>query len=852
MSLVGCHAFAQSIGNCSQRVVAGSLTTDAGDGGPATEAQFFYPADVARDKSGNLYIADKGNNRVRIVTPDGKIRTFAGTGVQGSSGDQGPAQSAQLNQPVRVAVGPAGEIYILEKNRVRRVRRDGVIETAAGTGYGGFAGDGGAATAAKLRGPTAIAVDPSGNLYIADAENGRVRRVNPAGTITTVAGSGKKRPTSTGDGQPAATAFLDRLQALAAGADGTVYLITDSQIHSVGADGILRAVAGTAVGGLTPADGVVATSARLSGTFSLSLDSSGRVAFTSQFLNFETVFTIDTDGKLKRIVDTAVGAGLLLEADGTVTRSTPNQIVANYAPAPPTSSGAPNDSTVLAGRPPAANPTDPVQGLTGGFWSLSGLATDSAGNIYITDSNAGKVRKLSPTGLLSTVAGKGGWWNGSPDGTNALQAEVAYPVAPAVSPAGEVYYSELYRYRVRKVSGDGTIVTVAGNGNYPVPALFVEGQKAVNVAISAGSLAFDPAGNLYISDPSSDVIWRVTADGILHKAASVFTGAVGQPAYLAVDPSGTIWFLLHRGSETHLWRFDEDGKAQDVRSVPFLNSDMFPPPFSIDAAGNLYFVQSEALYKVPPAGPVGGVANVAGYRTPIILDPSGNLYVADQQRLRLVEAPGATSCTPSLLPYIPASGIVNAASYGLNNSDLAPGTLITIFGQLVGPATPAGGVVEGGKFQTSAGGTQVWINDTPAPVIYASATQTTAIIPFDASENDHASVQLSVNGYLSNKTYVQLADAAPGIFTQDASGRGAGSILNQDYSINSPSNPADKGSVVMVYLTGLGVLNPRSPMASWLLEHRSTPRRFRRKSTRLLPTYSTRARRQGWLPESAR
>jgi len=230
--------------------------------------------------------------------------------------------------------------------------------------------------------------------------------------------------------------------------------------------------------------------------------------------------------------------------------------------------------------------------------------------------------------------------------------------------------------------------------------------------------------------------------------------------------------------------------------------------FSIDATGNLYFVQSEALYKVPPSGPVGVVANVPDDRTSVVFDPSGNLYVADQQRLRLIEASGAASCTPSLLPYIPLGGIVNAASYSLTNSGLAPGTLVTIFGQLVGPATPAGGVVESGKFQTSAGGTQVWINDTPAPVIYASATQTTAIIPFDASENEYASVQLSVNGFLSNRTYVQLADAAPGIFTQDASGKGAGSILNQDYSINSPSNPADKGSVVMVYLTGLGALEP--------------------------------------------
>jgi DNA-binding beta-propeller fold protein YncE len=174
----------------------GTITTVAGtgvagfsgDGGPATSAQLNLPYGIAVDLAGNLYIADLNNSRVRRVTPDGAIQTYAGSGGQGSSGDGGPATSAQMLEPRNVAVDAAGNLYISEfgGNRVRKVTPDGRIATAAGTGIAGYSGDGNPATMAQLAFPAGLAVDRQGDLYIADSQNQRIRKVLPSGQISTV------------------------------------------------------------------------------------------------------------------------------------------------------------------------------------------------------------------------------------------------------------------------------------------------------------------------------------------------------------------------------------------------------------------------------------------------------------------------------------------------------------------------------------------------------------------------------------------------------------------------------------------------------------------------------------------
>jgi NHL repeat len=198
----------------------------SGDGGPAIEARLWAPHGVAVRPDGSILIADTDNDRVRLVTPGGTISTIAGTGAHGYSGDGGPATAADLEEPFGVAPFPGGAFLIVSGNRVRKVGADGTISTVAGTGEAGYTGDGGPARLARLNAPHNVAVLPDGGFLIADAGNNRVRRVLPAGMITTVAGTGVAG--FSGDGGSPTSAQLNTPKAVAAFADATGYLIGDA------------------------------------------------------------------------------------------------------------------------------------------------------------------------------------------------------------------------------------------------------------------------------------------------------------------------------------------------------------------------------------------------------------------------------------------------------------------------------------------------------------------------------------------------------------------------------------------------------------------------------------------------
>jgi len=175
-------------------LVAGGLSADLqpGDGAPATKAALQHPSYLVLDTVGNLLFTDFLDNRIRKVNREGVITTIAGTGSAGFRGDGGPATAAKLNFPTGLAIDADGNLYVSDanNNRVRRIDRDGVITTVAGNGVAGFGGDGGPATAAKLNAPAGLAFDGAGNIYIADQGNDRVRRVDLDGVITTVGGHG--------------------------------------------------------------------------------------------------------------------------------------------------------------------------------------------------------------------------------------------------------------------------------------------------------------------------------------------------------------------------------------------------------------------------------------------------------------------------------------------------------------------------------------------------------------------------------------------------------------------------------------------------------------------------------------
>ena len=225
----------------------------SGDGGPAREARLDEPSGVAVDAAGNIYIADNDNNRIRRVGTSGKITTVAGTGAAGFSGDSGPAAEAELNNPYGVWVSPAGEIYIADQrnHRVRKVSRDGQIETIAGNGTAGYSGDGGRATEASLSFPDDVVLNSRGELFIADAGNDVVRRIGVDGTIDTFAGSGRHAYNGesdlSGDGGPAALAQLDTPAALAIDSEDNLYIadLRNHAIRKVSAAGVITTIAGT-------------------------------------------------------------------------------------------------------------------------------------------------------------------------------------------------------------------------------------------------------------------------------------------------------------------------------------------------------------------------------------------------------------------------------------------------------------------------------------------------------------------------------------------------------------------------------------------------------------------------------
>jgi uncharacterized protein (TIGR03437 family) len=295
-------------GNIS--TVAGKGTSGfSGDGGSATSAELASPVGVAVDSSGNLYIADTGNNRIRKVS-GGNISTIAGTDTAGFSGDGGAATSAQLKTPVGIVVDSSGNIYFSDSgnNRIRKITTDGNINTIAGNGSSGSAGDGGPATSARLKGPRGLALDSAGNLYIADADNSRIRRVATDGTITTVAGNGTAG--FAGDGGPATQASLNGARSVAVDGAGNLYISDyyNSRVRKITANGTILTIAGNGLFAFS-GDGGPGTEATLNFPLGVAVGSGGKV------------FIADTGNNVIRQLSPQLSGPPTINANGVVSAS---------------------------------------------------------------------------------------------------------------------------------------------------------------------------------------------------------------------------------------------------------------------------------------------------------------------------------------------------------------------------------------------------------------------------------------------------------------------------------------------------------------------------------------------------
>ena len=473
VKLILCAAlFAAAAGaqpQASYRIDTFAGTPNLRDNGPATAARLDYPSGVAVDGAGNLFIADRYNHRIRKVDAAGIISTVAGTGSFGFSGDGGPAIQAQLNDPSGVAVDGAGNLFIADtdNHRIRKVDAAGIISTVAGTGQGGFSGDGDPATASRLDNPSGVAVDGAGNVFIADEDNHRIRKVDAAGVISTVAGTGELGIGEFGgDGGPATQAQLHDPSGVAVDGAGNVFIAdTDNnRIRKVDGAGVISTVAGTGQGGFGgfSGDGGPATASWLDYPGGVAVDGAGNV------------FIADGSNNRIRKVD---AAGVISTVAGTGEREFGGD----------------------GGPAVQAQLNEP-----------GGVAVDGAGNVYIADRGNNRIRKVDAAGVISTVAGTGERGFGG-DGGPAVQAALFYPSGVAVDGAGNVYIADRGNNRIRKVDAAGIISTVAGTGQGGFGG---DGGPAVQAALSYPSgVAVDGAGNVYIADRGNHLVRKLTPVG---------------------------------------------------------------------------------------------------------------------------------------------------------------------------------------------------------------------------------------------------------------------------------------------------------------------------------------------------
>ena len=299
----------------------------SGDGGAAVQAQLNLPHGVAVDGSGNVYIADTNNHRIRKVDPSGTTATIAGTGVSGFSGDSGAAVQAQLNLPHGVAVDGSGNVYIADTNnhRIRKVDPSGTTATIAGTGVSGFSGDSGAAVQAQLNLPHGVAVDGSGNVYIADTNNHRIRRVDSSGTTTTIAGTGVSG--FSGDGGAAVQARLNSPHGVAVDGSGNVFIAdtNNHRIRRVDSSGTITTIAGTGVSGFS-GDGGPAVQAQLYLPHGVAVDGLGSGNVYIADTNNHRIFKLPLYGRVSESLPDAVErAGLhngSVESTDSISRGT--------------------------------------------------------------------------------------------------------------------------------------------------------------------------------------------------------------------------------------------------------------------------------------------------------------------------------------------------------------------------------------------------------------------------------------------------------------------------------------------------------------------------------------------------
>ena len=741
----------------------------SGDGGPAAAAQLNLPYGLALDRAGYLYVADLGNDRVRRISPDGTISTFAGTGVKGYAGDGGPAVAAQLFTPRNVAFDSAGNLYVaeFEGHRVRRLSPGGTISTVAGTGVAGCSGDGGSATLAQLSFPAGLAVDRSGALLIADSGNNRVRKILPGGIITTALGG--------------AATMLSTPIAVAVDQAMTIYVADSSpMVRAYTAAGVWSNFAGSGTAGYS-GDGGPAAAAELAAPHDLTVDMGGDVVIADGTRVREAsatgmIWTVAGDGYVLAVGDGMPATSAILHQPAAVALDAAgNLFIADTGTERIRVVPASGIIETLAGTGTAGYNQDGVAATAGELDAPTGIALDPWGNLFLADRNNQRVREIA-AGIINTFAGTGGVGTGQ-EGLAPADTPLRGPRGVCAGKDGSVYIVDTDNHRVLVAPPQGTVSTFAGNGS---PGDAGDGGAArLGQLNRPGACAIDGSGDVFIADTYSHRIRKVTPDGVIHSVAgtgipgyggdggSACAAALYAPAGVAVDGNGEV-FIADTGN--HAIRVvTTDGIIHTI-------------------AGN----------GVAGFAGDGGDAAAAQLSSPagMLLDGAGNLYFADtgNNRVRLL-APQSGTEAVGPAPVSGPLALVNAASQV--QGAVAPGEIVTIYGTGLGPPSGVTGSFDAsGVIGDLLAGAEARFDGVPAPLFYAQGSQINAQAPYTIAGESSTRVEVFYQGQLAGTMTLPVAASAPALFAV---------ALNQDGTVNAPSKPAARGTVVTFFATGEGL-----------------------------------------------
>jgi trimeric autotransporter adhesin len=732
---------AQSATPYAVSTVAGSGAL--GDGGPATAALLEFPQSVAADASGNVYIGDYGNERIRVVSANGTITTLTeGTAVSmkidstgtiyasdgmaqvfkilpngnlvtiagsspGYTGDNGPATAATLNAPRGVAVDTMGDVFIADYLNcvIRKITPDGKIHTIAGTGVAKFGGESIAATSSPLAYPFGVEVDAAGNVYI--AEEYRIRKVDVNGIITTIAGNGN----TPNDGR-AINSAIGALVALAMDQSSNLYLADSSynMVRMISPAGNITTLAGSQSPGFA-GDGSYGYRALLNGPIGVSVDAKGNV-YVADELN-QRIREVNTLGIISTVAGTTHYSG----------------------------DGGPATAALLF-RPEHAVP-------------------DGAGNLYISDTANHAIRKVDAKGNITSVAGNGNCNYGGDLGP-AVSASVCFPEALAFDASSNLYIADSGNCVVRRIDTKGIITTVAGNGTCADTAA---SGTATNVSfLDPFGLAFDSNGFLYVSDDFSNrvtVILLGQSSGV--PAIRLFAGngnagsngdgglsssaGLNAPTHVAAGPDGAIYISDSGNNRVRKVVPASPGNPGIVNTVSLQGKGFTfiqPEGLVVDAANNLYVAweTSDVVTKTTAAGFTsilagtgadglggdGGLATNAVFSGPagLSIDTSGNFYVADffNSRIRklaldtltgmtIASGDGQSGDTGATLPVPLVVGLTFQGGVGV------PGIPVT-FAVASGSATLS--LLTTSTDGQGMAGVAVTLGNTPGPVVVTAST----------------------------------------------------------------------------------------------------------------------------------